>query len=107
MSWLSVALLLQQFLELLEVGGHGVPDTWHGDWSSRRPGRRSSSSTELVTRVPLIGRSKHRRAWTWPRARSFARAAAAAGLTMVTLRDTRTFYSLYSDRGDSGSPGRR
>jgi hypothetical protein len=24
-------LLLQQFLELLEVGGQGVPDTWHGD----------------------------------------------------------------------------
>ena len=27
----GVALLLQQSLELLEVGGHGVPDTWHGD----------------------------------------------------------------------------
>jgi hypothetical protein len=26
-AWLS----LQQFLELAEVGGHGVPDTWHGD----------------------------------------------------------------------------
>jgi hypothetical protein len=26
-----MALLLQQFLELLEVGGDGVPDTWHGD----------------------------------------------------------------------------
>jgi hypothetical protein len=26
-----VALVLQQFLELLEVGGHGVPDPWHGD----------------------------------------------------------------------------
>jgi hypothetical protein len=25
------SLSLQQFLELLEVGGHGVPDTWHGD----------------------------------------------------------------------------
>jgi hypothetical protein len=24
-------LSLQQFLELLEVVGHGVPDTWHGD----------------------------------------------------------------------------
>ena len=27
----GVALLLQQFLELLEVGGHGVPDPGHGD----------------------------------------------------------------------------
>jgi hypothetical protein len=24
-------LSLQQFFELPEVGGHGVPDTWHGD----------------------------------------------------------------------------
>jgi hypothetical protein len=27
----SVALSLQQFLELPEVGGHGGPDTGHGD----------------------------------------------------------------------------
>ena len=25
------SLSVQQFLELLEIGGHGVPDTWHGD----------------------------------------------------------------------------
>ena len=30
--------LLQQFLELAEVGGLGVPDTWHGD-SSKQPAR--------------------------------------------------------------------
>jgi hypothetical protein len=27
----GLALSLQQLLELPEVGGHGVPDTWHGD----------------------------------------------------------------------------
>jgi hypothetical protein len=25
------SLSVQQFLELLQVGGDGVPDTWHGD----------------------------------------------------------------------------
>jgi hypothetical protein len=25
------SLSVQQLLELPEVGGHGVPDTWHGD----------------------------------------------------------------------------
>jgi hypothetical protein len=25
------SLSVQQLLELTEVGGHGVPDTWHGD----------------------------------------------------------------------------
>jgi hypothetical protein len=27
----GMAPLLQRFLELPEVAGHGVPDTWHGD----------------------------------------------------------------------------
>jgi hypothetical protein len=31
------SLSLQQFLELPEVGGHGVPDTWHGDSPEQAP----------------------------------------------------------------------
>jgi hypothetical protein len=38
-------LSLQQFLELVEVGGHGVPDTWHGD-SSKQAAR--TTELELV-----------------------------------------------------------
>jgi len=48
----GVALSLQQFLELLEVGGHGVPDPWHGDSPQQAARTPSSSSTAFVTWVP-------------------------------------------------------
>ena len=48
----GVALLHQQFLELLKVGGDGVPDPWHGDSPEQAARTEELDSTPFLIRVP-------------------------------------------------------